>query len=222
MDDNVYYHFLSYKHAREALENRRIKVGRFNALNDPFEMMPYRRFRTLKERQPYNKVFQKVSKKWGLLCFSPNYVDQLLWAHYADSHKGIALGFEIRSNDFFYVKYSPNKIRSKIQLSRDPLENERQYLNLAKVKYEEWIYEKEHRILVKLDDCVQDKDLFFVNFGQQIILKRVVLGSRFDHKSYKNKVLKLKKKLNFEVIATRPGWEDYKIHKDGTRTNWYQ
>lgn len=222
MDDDIYYHFLSCEHAISDLECGRIKVGRFDALNDPFEMMPYRRFRTLERRQPYNRVFQAVSKKWGLLCFSPNYTDQLLWAHYADSHKGIALGFEIRSDDLFDVKYSPNKIRARIQLLKDPGENERQYLNLARVKYEEWIYEKEHRMLVKLEDCDQDEDLFFVRFGQRVDLKRVVLGSRFDHKSQKGRILDLKKKLNFEVIATRPGWEDYKIHKDGTRTKWYQ
>ena len=221
MHKQKYYHFLSYKHAISDLECGRIKVARFNALNDPFEMLPYRRF-NLRERQPYNKVFQAVSNDWGLLCFSPNYIDQLLWAHYADGHKGIALGFKINSGDFFDVKYTPNEIRTRIKLSKDYEENERQYLDLARTKYKEWIYEKEHRILIKLEDCDQEGDLFFVRFGQRIDLKEVVLGCNFDHESQKSKILDLKRRLNFEVIATRIGWEDYKIHRCGTKTSWYQ
>lgn len=223
MDNNIYYHFFSYNEKIiNALECGRIKVARFNELNDPFEMRPYRRF-NIEERRPYDKIFQMVNDRWGLLCFSPNYIDQLLWAHYADDHKGIALGFKIKSKDLFDVKYTPNEIRTRIQLSKDYLENEKQYLELAKVKYKEWIYEKEHRILVNLkEDCIPDGNLFFVRFGKLLELKQLVLGSRFHHKSNSNKILDLKKKLNFKVIATRAGWEDYKIHECGTKTAWYR
>jgi hypothetical protein len=187
-------------------------------------MMPYRRY-GFKERQPYNKVFREVARKWGLLCFSPSWKEQLLWAHYADGHKGIVLGFKILKDEILKLTYTPNEIRTRFDLTDDREENEKRFLSLAKVKYKEWIYEREHRILIRLEDCIEDcildGKLYFIPFGDRLKLKEIVLGCKFNHKRNKETILELKNKLNAKVIATRPGWEDYKIHKDGTKTNQY-
>ena len=218
----IYYHFLPAKYAIDDLKKERIRVSALNTLNDPFEMMPYRRY-GLKERQPYNKVFRQISKKWGLLCFCPSWKEQLLWAHYAKGHRGIALGFKIPKDKILKLTYTPNEIRTKFDLTDDQEENERKFLSLVKVKYQEWIYEKEHRILVKLEDCKKDDKHYYMPFGDGLELKEIVLGCKFDHKKQKETVLRLKNKLHVEVIrATRPGWEDYKIHECGTTTNQYK
>lgn len=119
MDRQIYYHYLSSKHAINDLENKRIKVSTLDTLNDPFELMPYRRY-GFRERQPYNRIFREISKKWGLLCFSQTWGEQLLWSHYAEGHEGIALGFGIFKDKIIKVKYTSNKIRRQFQLTDNP------------------------------------------------------------------------------------------------------
>lgn len=219
MNEKIYYHYLSSELAIDDLIKERIRVSTLDTLNDPFEMMPYRRYE-FEKRKLYIKVFREVKRRWGLLCFSPSWEEQLLWAHYADGHKGIALGFEILEDEILKLTYTPNEIRTQFDLTDDLEENIKKFLNLAKVKYKEWLYEKEHRILVRLEDCIMDDNLYFIPFGDRLKLKKIVLGCKF--KGNKETILELKNKLNAEVIVTRPGWEDYKIHEDGTNTNQYK
>ena len=221
MKEQIYYHYLASKFAICDLRKERIRVSTLDTLNDPFEMQPYRRY-GFEERRPYNKVFRKVAKKWGLLCFSPSWEEQLLWAHYADGHKGIALGFEILKDEILELTYTPNRIRTRFDLTDDQEENEKKFLSLAKVKYKEWIYEKEHRILIRLEDCILDNKLYFIPFGDRLKLKEIVLGCKFNHKKDKENIIELKNNLNASVVATRPEWEGYKIRLDETKTDQYK
>lgn len=221
MDKQLYYHFLSADNAIEDLEKRRIKISTLNTLNDPFEFMPYRRY-SLKERQPYNRVFREMSKKWGVLCFSKVWTEQLLWAHYADKHKGIALAFETPEDGLLKVEYDPSEIRKKFNLTDNPTENENEFLDLAKVKFKEWEYEKEYRLLVNFKNCLLDKGQYFITFSDNLVLRKIVLGCRFDHKKNKELIKKIAYDLKVKVVATREGWEDYHIHECATKTSWYK
>ena len=167
MNEKIYYHYLSSELAIDDLIKERIRVSTLDTLNDPFEMMPYRRYE-FEKRKLYIKVFREVKRRWGLLCFSPSWEEQLLWAHYADGHKGIALGFEILEDEILKLTYTPNEIRTQFDLTDDLEENIKKFLNLAKVKYKEWLYEKEHRILVRLEDCIMDDNLYFIPFGDRL------------------------------------------------------
>jgi hypothetical protein len=218
MSQQIYYHYLSSDDAIDDLKKSRIRVSTFDTLNDPFEMMPYRRYSS-EARQPYNRVLRKISKKWGLLSFSKTWIDQLLWAHYADKHKGIALGFGISGYEILKVDYTPDKIREKLELTDDEEKNEEKFLSLAKGKYQEWAYEKEYRILVELNDCKPEKGNFFIPFGKGLEIEEIVLGCRLDSEEDREKVSRLANDLGAEIIQTRPGWEDYKIHRCGTKTN---
>lgn len=222
MKTQIYYHFLSSKHAIDNLERKRRKVSTLDNLNDPFELMPYRRYE-FEKRQQYIKVFKSVSTKWGILCFSQTREEPLLWAHYADNHTGIALGFEIPEGGLIEVKYVSTEIRTKFELTHDPNDNERKLLDLARIKYWGWKYEKEHRLLVPLKDCKQENGLYFISFGNNLKIRNIVLGCRFDHnKKNIEEISELAMQLGVDVIATRPGWGDYLIQECGTRTPQYR
>ena len=220
MGKQNYYHFLSSEYAVDNLACNRIKVSTLETLNDPFEFMPYRRY-GFKERQPFNKVFRTISKKWGILCFSQIWKEQLLWAHYANKHKGVALGFEIPESKLIKVSYNSSEIREKFELTNDPKKDEQNFLNLAGKKFQEWSYEKEYRLLVCLSDCTQEKGLYFIPFGNDLKVKEIILGCRFDHKKDGRRIFKLANKTDANIISARPGWEDYRIHPCGTKTNLY-
>ena len=44
--------------------------------------------------------FAKIYHRFRVLCFSKAKDPILMWSHYADSHKGIALGFDLSAGDF--------------------------------------------------------------------------------------------------------------------------
>jgi hypothetical protein len=37
-----------------------------------------------------------VNASQGLLCFGADWSSSVMWSHYADKHKGICLGFDVR------------------------------------------------------------------------------------------------------------------------------
>lgn len=218
MSEKIYYHFLSAEHAIKDLEQEMIKVALINTLNDPFELLPYLRYKEVEKRRLYRDVHKAVSKKYGLLCFSGIWEEPLLWGHYADKHKGVAIGFEILKGDVLRVKYGSQPKRVKFELTNDSQKNEELFLSLAKKKYKNWEYENEYRMLVELKDCITVEGHRFFKFKNTLKVNEIVLGCKFDSQKEIGNIIKLVKQYNAEIIQTRLGWEDYKIHRDGTKT----
>ncbi len=213
MSEQIFYHFLSSTHAIHDLERKMIRISTLDTLNDPFELMPYLRYKDPKKRKRYHNIRKEISKKYGLLCFSQSWNEPLLWGHYADKHKGIAIGFEILKDEILKVDYNPDPIRKQFELTNDSKINEKLFLGLAKVKYQEWHYENEYRILVKLKDCTKIDGHYFIQFEDRLKVKEIVLGSKYDNN--KEYVLELAKRLDAKVIPSRMEWQGYKIKPRG-------
>lgn len=233
MDEQIYYHFLSSQFAIEDLTNKWIKVSALGELNDPFELEPYLRF-PYEGRQQYHEVSKHISKKWGLLCFSKNWRETVLWSYYAEKHKGIAIGFNILQGEVLKVRYTSYSKRQKIELTNDINIDAKLFLDLAKVKYKKWKYENEHRILVELKECLPKDCLteeclppkvpypYFIKFEGRLKVREIVLGCRFNHKKEKENIGKLAIKLDAKIIPTREEWQGYKINKDGELDEMYK
>jgi hypothetical protein len=223
MNEQIYYYFTSSEFGIDDLNNEWIKVSTLDSLNDPFELKPYLRYESEK-RKKYYKTYEEVSKEWGLLCFSKDWEEPLLWSHYADKNKGIAIGFEILQGQIIEVDYNSGPKRKEIELTENSSIDKNLFLDLAKIKYEKWKYENESRILVKLEDCVPSSSIIlrltghplFIKFANRLKVKEIVLGCKFDHKKEKKNIIKLAIRLGANVIPTREQWEGYKIVKSGT------
>jgi hypothetical protein len=132
-----------------------------NDLNDPFEFLP--------PKALYDKIvamhtkrgtpvpsYQEITKTFfsfhGAISFTESKSNLLMWSHYAYEHKGIVLGFD-NTHSFFHrlkrVKYNselPDDFIADMNSSDDNA-----FLELFYLKSDEWIYEKEHRIV---DDII--------------------------------------------------------------------
>lgn len=105
------YRFMKAKWAITSIETRELRVGRLAELNDPFEFVPG--IIGLRDDAPKDlvreglwKIQADLNSKIGLLSFSSTCREPTLWSHYADSHKGIALGFNVaRHPNLDEVKY---------------------------------------------------------------------------------------------------------------------
>lgn len=174
------YHFLCQENAIKTLKNKRIKVSIIKELNDPFEFLP--RFldsNRVTQEKSFSKWKAEISKEFGIVCFSKRWINPLLWSHYADKHKGFALGFDIPKNVLFKVKY--RKERPLCTWIRYP-EDDKQTLpyteELIRVKFLSWKYEEEFRYGCTLSDCIHDNGVYFENFNDRLILREVIAGCK--------------------------------------------
>jgi hypothetical protein len=162
------YHFVSLRHGLDDLRQRHLKISQLDDLNDPFELwaiaQPDRRL-----RQSIKATKVKMSRQFGLLCFSLDWHNPVLWSHYADRHRGLALGFDVDEeilNPVSYRKTRPvlTTIDGKVA----------QWLLFT--KYIGWDYEQEARIFTSLEDRDPETSLYFANFSKQLILREVIAG----------------------------------------------
>jgi hypothetical protein len=98
------YHFVPARFGLDDLRRRRLKIARLHDLNDPFELwaiaLPSRGL-----RKALREWKAELSRRFGLLCFSFSRSNPLPWSHYADGHRGIALGFGVGAARIKNVRY---------------------------------------------------------------------------------------------------------------------
>jgi len=168
------YHFLPAAYALDDIAKQRIKISEIDQTNDPFELwcvsQPTRSLRDA--LRAYKK---EMNEKFGLICFSEDWVNPLLWSHYADKHRGICLGFEVDKRILRKITYV--KERSALRL---PLTNETADRVLW-TKYWDWKYEEEWRSWLQLDD--REEGHYFYHFDSQpdlMQLRQVIVGPLCD------------------------------------------
>jgi hypothetical protein len=166
------YYFTSQKFGLEAIRDKRLKVALLNELNDPFELLSIG-FND-EGRRKLLEVKQKMHVAFGLICMSSSWQQPLLWAHYADNHKGLCLGFDVQTPDLFKpVQYKPTMIGPD-----DNLDNI--WADLPLVKYDAWNYESEFRAFVDLSLAARDpiSNHRFLSFRPNLVLREVIAGAR--------------------------------------------
>src|SRR5580658_7168634 len=110
------YKFLSAQHGVSNLEHRQLKLATMDDLNDPFDLAS---IDTTDERinSALTALVADFRDRIGLLCFSRNWDNLLMWSHYGASHTGICLGFDIPDHDedgreyHLDVRYQPSLLR---------------------------------------------------------------------------------------------------------------
>ena len=171
------FHFLQARYALEALQHRRLKVALLNELNDPFELFAA----DLSDRNTrfaFRQWKNNFAQRTGMLCFSKGRKNPLLWSHYADRHRGIALEFDIDDNVAVPVRYRRTRLRIDVDaVVKHGGFDEDLAEELYATKSAHWDYEEEVRVPTLLSECVRKGDLYFEPFGDSLEVVSVVLGS---------------------------------------------
>jgi Protein of unknown function (DUF2971) len=177
------YKFLSQEYGLKSLQKKRLKLSRLNDLNDPFELVPYD-LTDPKIRKAAVDTKEQLGNDRGILCLSLHWRNPVIWAHYADKHKGLCLGFEVSdiNNDVVeseasLVTYVGNKLSFPTDFSTMPDEERYQFVrNVLFTKFEPWAYEEEVRLWASLEN--EEEGLYFMNFQQSLQLVEVIVGAR--------------------------------------------
>ena len=173
------YHFTTAEHAMSDIEKCRLKVARFADCNDPFELISLN-FRSEPHRRAGQDFKKETDTKAGFISFSRNWVQPVMWSHYADRHKGICLGFDLPRSQVTEMKYNDDRLLDRLgKLAADPtrLSADLQSLLLC-TKAKGWAYEEEVRRFVKLKAMNNVGPLYFCPFSFQLVLREVIIGDR--------------------------------------------
>ena len=111
------YHFIDEKYGLEDLREKHLKVARISDLNDPTEFLAAE-LSTEEFRHAMESMKESLSNDYGILCFSENWKSLVQWAHYANKHKGLCLGFDIPDHFLAKVDYVENRLSADEILAR--------------------------------------------------------------------------------------------------------
>jgi hypothetical protein len=174
------FHFLRADHAMDDIRGHRIKISLLEDLNDPFEL--FAAALTCREhRQGFRAFKRDMNQRFGVLCFSRNWHNPLLWSHYADKHKGICLGLHVPSRLLTPVTYTTSRLVDAVpRIAKSGFSDEAAMKALLSIKFRDWKYEDEVRVFCRLEDRDPLTNMYFAEFSPQLMLKHVILGARHD------------------------------------------
>lgn len=163
------YKFLDASFGLKSLYEKRLKISRIEDLNDPFELLPYD-LSNPTQRWALLRTRDELAKGRGIVCFSAAWKDPVIWAHYADKHKGICLGFEVPEQHANVVKYESKLLPFPEKPKLKDVES------MLFTKYKHWEYEQEIRTWADLDE--EENGIFYADFGIDLQLVEVIMGCR--------------------------------------------
>lgn len=205
------FHFLSEEYALKDLWERRLKISRIEELNDPFELLAVELGDKAK-RASLEKWRIRLSKKYGLLCFSRSWRNPVQWSHYAAKHKGICLGFEVSDQFPQQVSYVSSRFNWPQRLD-DAFAQQ-----LLFTKFAHWSYEEECRIFTRLKES--EGGLFFFNFSPQLALKQVIVGHRGTVTRSTVAAALGDLAPSVEVFKARPAFRSFRVVRNQDESSW--
>jgi len=169
------YHFVNCKYGLENMSRRRLKVANINDLNDPFEFLGVA-CDNPEMIQAFVQTKAQLAENRGLLCFSDNWTNPVQWAHYADRHRGLCLGFDVPAQLLRHVTYVSERLDCAVLTRGDETEREHFMLKVLSTKFSHWSYESEHRLFVHLDTKDEETGHYFLAFSEELALREVIVG----------------------------------------------
>ena len=88
------YYMTAKQWALVILREKRLKISTIPELNDPFELLGA----SIGEkgmRRALEILHAHWARELGMICMTDNWRSPVMWAHYADKHRGLCLGFDV-------------------------------------------------------------------------------------------------------------------------------
>jgi len=227
-----------------------LKLSMIGEFNDPFELTPASMIESMTEEEfaAYDEIASQHPSSYetiddqldvscgvrvsiGVICFTQANDNQLMWAHYADSHEGLCLEFD-SSSTFFNGQHGCSSYQNVGTLMPVKYSQERPtYLMLRELadeteswftKSEAWDYEEEMRLLLPNDNemfsdvvrCHQKEGdngerLSFYQTSPKDI-KSVILGCRMKD-NIKKQIFEKCQSIGVHVKEAKPSRTEFKL-----------
>jgi hypothetical protein len=209
------YHLTSQKFGLNAIKDGRLKVARINELNDPFEFLGWN-IRDARTRAKLRRWKADRNAELGILCFCSKWSNPLLWGHYADKHRGMALGFDVPVDMYSPVKYCRTRLPTAAARDLDGADVE----TLLLTKFSAWRYESEYRGFCWLNGSIHENGLYFEPFSPTLKLAEVILGDRSTITRAKLAAVLGDQHPNVTCFKARPAFGTFTVVKNRNAALW--
>ena len=101
-----------------------------------------------------------ISETHALACYSEIPDNSLMWSHYADGHRGIAVEFDLKNPflsppaNLMPVSYRSERASARYEIAKGFAFDEHEF-SVVRIKSLAWSYEREWRQLFQLKDCMK-------------------------------------------------------------------
>ena len=201
----------------ENLQKKRIKLSKFSACNDTFELASYSLgHKKIREKQRLWKIAS--DNKVGLLCLSHSWRNPAMWGHYADKGTGACLVFDVPKELCNPVVYRGNRARVSEDFEfPDYAKDPDNFIDLCSTKSLHWSYEEEIRVFWDLADTIEEGGNQFVEFNKELKLVGVING--YSPKVSEKEIREhLSERDNF--FQCRPAFQSFEVVKQRNEENW--
>lgn len=192
---------------KKILIKNKIFIPSLELLNDPFEL--------LINNQRNDTIGKSINQK-GVLSFTTTFKNLLMWSHYSNGHKGIAIKFKI--------DLGKSNILKKVQYVKDI--GELAILNSMLVKNSEWSYENEYRIIT--DESL--KEITLQDLG--LTIDSVIFGFKCTPRTKKEileicfaaeiKTSEVRLRNDFSFIVTTPQTAEERFFNEAINKYYYE
>lgn len=226
------YKFIGPDHGLKNLRDRHLKLSFADEVNDLFELCPFdfgEGERGRKLRLDWQQAIKEHATQQGFISFSAHWRHPTTWAHYAQNHEGLCLGFDVRTTIpagklVQQMRYEPDLRKLDNRATLDEQYNQEALEYAKKTKSVHWQYEDEWRVWVSLDEderrrkCSGETKMFFLPFSPNLSLKEVIFGDRTGTSTAED-VRRALEGLDVTFKTARPSFRRFAMveQKDKTR-----
>lgn len=208
----ILYKYVSAEGAKNIIEFGEIWLKDGSDFNDPFELLV---------TDSKNGTVKRI-KGLRILCLTSGQTNRLMWAHYANEHKGVCLAIEVPVDLVYAVCYTKTRTKSdnvdniyKNHKSHAKKNLIKEYHELSKnkkiglLKDGFWSYENEYRIIFEKNE--KHKDYYSDGIPRlKIKITTVYLGAKMEKKE-KETIVKLCKKKTIPIKEIQLSKTEYKM-----------
>jgi hypothetical protein len=234
---SILYKFLSSDRL-DYFSNELIRASQPSVFNDPFECQPelskdFYEIVKNNSQNPESSVDNEqfgrevmgegrkiLDREIGIISFSRTKKNILMWSHYANGHRGFCIGFDRELGRYekdgkIYnlikpVRYSSNRIKLPVS------GNQHVDQNLIFVKASCWSYEKEERLVLRLSDNNDSKEIENSNYVAYLykidynFIRGVIIGCEASDET-RFKIKHFCSKRNIKCYQAKIDLENFKL-----------
>lgn len=209
------YYYTTKTCGLKILWERRLKIARYQDVSDPFELLPFDRSDKRSRAFWDGQVEQLFSARHGMICFSDDWRNSLMWASYGERHAGVCLGFDVLRDCAAPVAYldQPLAPRRPTGLTKQGAARAATSLEAIALRYKPgaWRHEREWRVRAPLDR--PHDGLYFQAFDDGLHLREVILGPRCPLRPADVVEAVNSPPLDVEIFAARAAYDRFAIER---------
>jgi hypothetical protein len=127
-----------------------------------------------------------VSRHFVVCCFSGSPDNLLMWSHYAESHGGMVVAYEINAKlfpngTFAQVTYSADRVTVEPLFFAATAPYDKSIMRTMLTKSIDWEYEHEYRVVLPIKDCISEQHPNGTYYYLDLLLSstsEVIVGAR--------------------------------------------